>query len=46
MNKVGKVEYNYSEILFKNVKENDLKKKKGIQSLLLESKSSFDFSKI
>ena len=23
MNKVGKVEYNYSEILFKNIKEND-----------------------
>ncbi len=45
MNKVGKVEYNYSEILFKNVKENDwenTKKRMNKVLLLLESKSSFD----
>ena len=45
MNKVGKVEYNYSEILFKNVKENDWKNtKKRMNRVLslLESKSSFD----
>ncbi len=45
MNKVGKVEYNYSEILFKNVIENDWKNtKKRMNKVLslLESKSSFD----
>ena len=45
MNKVGKVEYNYSEILFKNVKENDwenTKKRMNKVLSLLESKSSFD----
>ena len=45
MNKVGKVEYNYSEILFKNVKENDwenTKKRMNTVLSLLESKSSFD----
>ena len=45
MNKVGKVEYNYSEILFKNVIENDWKTtKKRMNKVLslLESKSSFD----
>ena len=45
MNKVGKVEYNYSEILFKNVKENDwenTKKRMNRVLSLLESKSSFD----
>ena len=45
MNKVGKVEYNYSEILFKNVKENDwenTKKRMNKALSLLESKSSFD----
>tara|TARA_X000000950_G_scaffold234403_1_gene284329 strand:+ start:2595 stop:3815 length:1221 start_codon:yes stop_codon:yes gene_type:complete len=45
INKVGKVEYNYSEILFKNVIENDWKTtKKRMNKVLslLESKSSFD----
>ena len=45
MNKVGKVEYNYSEILFKNVKENDwenTKKRMNTVLSLLKSKSSFD----
>ena len=45
MNKVGKVEYNYSEILFKNVIENDwenTKKRMNKVLSLLESKSSFD----
>ena len=45
MNKVGKVEYNYSEILFKNVKENDwenTKKRMNTALYLLESQSSFD----
>ena len=45
MNKVGKVEYNYSEILFKNIKENDwenTKKRMNKVLSLLESKSSFD----
>jgi peptidyl-prolyl cis-trans isomerase SurA len=45
INKVGKVEYNYSEILFKNVIENDWKNtKKRMNKVLslLESKSSFD----
>ena len=36
MNKVGKVEYNYSEILFKNVKENDWENtKKRMNTLYL-----------
>ena len=45
MNKVGKVEYNYSEILFKNIKENDLentKKRMNKVLSLLESELSFD----
>jgi hypothetical protein len=45
MNKVGKVEYNFSEILFKNVIENDwenTKKRMNKVLSLLESKSSFD----
>ena len=45
MNKVGKVEYNYSEILFKNNKENDwgnTKKRMNKVLSLLESNSSFD----
>ncbi|MEL0124413.1 MAG: peptidylprolyl isomerase [Alphaproteobacteria bacterium] len=45
MNKIGKVEYNYSEILFKNIKENDWENtKKRINNALslLESRSSFD----
>ena len=45
MNKVGKVEYNYSEILFKNVKENDwenTKRRMNTVLSLLKSKSSFD----
>ena len=45
MNKVGKVEYNYSEIIFKNIKENDwenTKKRMNTALSLLESKSSFD----
>lgn len=45
MNKIGKVEYNYSEILFKNIKKNDWKntKKRMNNALsLLESTSSFD----
>ena len=45
MNKIGKVEYNYSEILFKNIKENDwenTKKRMNNALSLLESRSSFD----
>ena len=45
MNKIGKVEYNYSEILFKNIKENDwenTKKRMNNALSLLESTSSFD----
>ena len=45
MNKVGKVEYNYSEILFKNIKENDwenTKKRMNKVLSLLESELSFD----
>lgn len=45
MNKVGKVEYNYSEILFKNIKEDDwanTKKRMNNVLSLLDSKSSFD----
>ena len=45
MNKVGKIEYNYSEILFKNIIENDwenTKKRMNKVLSLLESKSSFE----
>ena len=45
MNKIGKVEYNYSEILFKNIKDNDwenTKKRMNNALSLLESTSSFD----
>ena len=45
MNKVGKVEYNYSEIIFKNFEKNDwenTKKRMNKALSLLESKSSFE----
>ena len=44
MNKVGKVEYNYSEILLKTLKKmiGKIQKKDEYVLSLLESKSSFD----